>query len=193
MRAICVYCGSSPGRLPAFQAAARQLGAAIARRGCRLVYGGARVGLMGLLADAALAEGGEVVGVIPERLARKEIAHAGLTALHRVDSMHSRKALMADLADAFVALPGGLGTLEEMAETLVWGQIGIHAKPCGLLNIAGFYDPFLRFLEQMVEARFLRPAQFEQLLVSTDPEALLDALAAHRPAAMDKWLDEEGR
>jgi len=189
MRAICVYCGSSPGRLPAFQAAARQLGAAIARRGCRLVYGGARVGLMGLLADAALAEGGEVVGVIPERLARKEIAHAGLTALHRVDSMHSRKALMADLADAFVALPGGLGTLEEMAETLVWGQIGIYAKPCGLLNIAGFYDPFLRFLEQMVEARFLRPAQFEQLLVSTDPEALLDALAAHRPAAMDKWLD----
>jgi uncharacterized protein (TIGR00730 family) len=175
-RAICVYCGSSPGGAAAFRAAAAQLGAEIAGRGWTLVYGGATVGLMGVVAGAALGAGGRVIGVIPEALARKEIAHPGLTTLHRVSTMHERKRLMADLADGFVALPGGLGTLEEVTEAFVWNQLGLHHKPCGLLNVAGFYDPFLAFLSRMLEAHFLRQEQLDQFVVSSEPGRLLEAV-----------------
>jgi uncharacterized protein (TIGR00730 family) len=176
-RAICVYCGSNLGGQAAFRETAARLGVAIAARGWTLVYGGATVGLMGVVAGAALERGGRVVGVIPEPLARKEIAHHGLTTLHRVSTMHERKQLMADLADAFVALPGGLGTLEEVTEAFVWNQLGLQRKPCGLLNVAGFYDPLLAFFGRMVEARFLRPEQLDQWVVRADPDGLLEALA----------------
>ena len=162
----------------------------LARRGLHLVYGGGNVGLMGCLADAMLAAGGVVTGVIPEA-SGKELAHAGLTRLVVVDSMHQRKARMAELADAFIALPGGFGTWEEFCEVLTWAQLGFHDKPCGLLNVEGFYDPLLALFDAAVARRFVRPEHRELLLVEQEPAALLDRLAAYKPPHLDKWLDRD--
>ncbi len=190
VRRVCVFCGSAAGARPAYRRAAARLGEALARRGLGLVYGGGSIGLMGMVADAALAAGGEVVGVIPRRLARKEIAHAGLTRLRVVPSMHARKAMMADLADAFVALPGGLGTLEELTEVLTWAQLGLHAKPCALLDVAGYWRPLIRLLDHAAEERFLRPEHRRLLVVERSPERLLDRLGRWRPPPhVRKWID----
>ena len=189
MKRICVFCGSSPGASPAYAAAAAQLGTTLAKRGLGLVYGGASVGLMGVLADAALEAGGSVVGVIPAGLAHKEIAHEGLTALRIVGSMHERKAVMAELSDGFVALPGGMGTLEEFFEILTWAQLGLHAKPCGLLNVGGYFTPLLAFLDRAVEERFVKPVHRALIHVDDTPERLLDAFARWRAPVVEKWLD----
>lgn len=186
---MCVFSGSLPGVEPDYSRAADNLGRALARRGLGLVYGGASVGLMGALADAALAEGGEVIGVIPEALVRKEIAHSGLSELRVVSSMHERKAAMADLADAFIALPGGLGTLEELFEVLTWAQLGLHTKPIGLLDVASFYQPLLSALQHMVAEGFIPAAHMQLLVARSEPERLLDAVAAHTPPVLPrKWL-----
>jgi uncharacterized protein (TIGR00730 family) len=190
LTSVCVFSGSSPGARPSYAAGARDLGREIAGRGLRLVYGGARVGLMGTVADAALDAGGEVVGVIPQHLADREVAHAGLSELHVVGSMHERKALMADLADGFVALPGGLGTLEELAEILTWSQLGLQSKPCGLLDVEGFYGPLLAFLDHTVRERFVSEAHRALVLASDDVPGLLDLLHRWEPAAgTEKSLD----
>jgi uncharacterized protein (TIGR00730 family) len=191
MRAVCVFCGSSPGADPAYRQAATSLGHEIARRGLRLVYGGGNVGLMGVLADAALAAGGEVIGVIPRALQAREVGHRGLTDLVVVETMHDRKARMADLADAFVALPGGYGTFEEFCEVLTWTQLGVHAKPCGLLNVNGFYDPLLALFDRATAERFVKPQNRALVLTSTTAEGLLDTLAAWVPVRTDKWLDRD--
>lgn len=191
LRRICVFSGSSPGVRPEYGAAARALGMALGRRGLGLVYGGAKVGLMGVVADATLAAGGEAIGVIPERLMTKELAHTGLTELRVVSSMHDRKREMADLADAFVALPGGIGTLEELTEVLSWAQLGLHAKPCGLLDVAGYFDRLVAFLDHAVAERFLRPQHRGMLLAAADADALLERLAAYRAPAVEKWLDRD--
>ncbi len=188
LRSVCVYCGSNPGADPAFADAARTLGALLAGRAIRIVYGGGKVGLMGILADAALAAGGEVVGVMPQALIDREIGHDGLTELRIVGSMHERKALMEELADAFIALPGGIGTLEELIEVYTWNQLGLHEKPLGLLNVSGFYDSLAAFLDHAVQERFLRPAHRAVLKVADEPEALLEALAAAEPSPLGKWL-----
>ena len=169
------------------------LGEAIARRGLGVVYGAGAVGLMGVVADAALAAGGSVVGVIPRALDAREIAHRGLTELIVVETMHERKALMAQRSDAFVALPGGVGTLEELIEALTWTQLGIHQKPVGLLDVSGYWEPLEALIDHAVEQRFVRPEHRGDLLNDTDPEALLDALAAWRPERLDKWQDADGR
>lgn len=191
MRRICVYCGSSPGRRADYGAAGRALGNEIARRGLGLVYGGASVGMMGVVANAALEHGGEVVGVIPESLATRELAHAGLSELVVVASMHERKARMADLSDGFVALPGGWGTMEELFEMLTWAQLGMHEKPCGLLNVAGYFDHLFRFLDQAVEEQFVRDAHRAMLLMDDDPAALLDRFADYRAPRVRKWIKAE--
>ena len=191
MERVCVYLGSSPGRDPAYTQAAEALGAELIARGLGLVYGGGRVGLMGSLADAVMRAGGSVTGIIPEGVLEREVAHRELTELHVVRSMHERKALMADKADAFIALPGGLGTLEELAEVLTWSQLGLHAKPIGLLDVAGFWRPFVGWLDSCVEARFVRPEHRALLLDATDPAALLDALAAWTSPGVTKWLDRD--
>lgn len=193
MRRVCVFCGSSRGSRPAYEAAARETGALLAARGSGLVYGGGNVGLMGAVADAALAAGGEVIGVIPEALVGWEVAHAGLTELRVVASMHERKALMADLSDAFIALPGGFGTFEELCEVLTWSQLGFHAKPCGLLNVEGYFDPLLALFNRAVEERFLRPAHRTLALEERDPARLLDLLDAYQPPPIDKWIDRDER
>ena len=189
MKRVCVFCGSSPGARPGYRAAAEALGAAVARRGLGLVYGGAHVGLMGVVADAALAAGGEVLGVLPRALEAKELAHRGLSALYVVESMHERKALMAELSDAFVALPGGIGTLEETFEAWTWTQLGLHEKPCALLDVDGYYASLQEFLERAVADRFVRPEHRAMLLVENDAERLLDALAGWRAPSVEKWLD----
>ncbi len=188
MQRVCVFCGSSAGADPAFAAAARELGQALARRQLGLVYGGGNIGLMGLLADAVLAAGGEVFGVIPQALVDKELAHRGVTELRIVRSMHERKAVMAGLAEAFVALPGGYGTLEEFCEILTWAQLGLHSKPCGLLNVAGFYDPLLAQIERGVEQRFIREQHRRLLLVEREPEGLLRRLEQAHPPALRQWI-----
>jgi hypothetical protein len=167
------------------------MGAILARRGLGLVYGGGRVGLMGMVADAVVAAGGEVIGVIPEALAKKEIAHFGLADLRVVGSIHERKALMSDLADAFIALPGGFGTMDEFCEALTWAQLGLHHKPLGLLNVAGFYDPLLAFFDHAVERHFIRPAHRQLILSETDSGRLLDLLAQSHPPALHKWIDRD--
>jgi len=191
MRSLCVFCGSSPGGRPAYRAAARQLGAVLAARRLRLVYGGARVGLMREVADAAIEAGGEVVGVIPEALRAREVAHTGLSDLRIVGSMHERKALMADLSDGFLAIPGGAGTLEEFFEVWTWAQLGIHHKPCGLLNVAGYFDGLLAFLDQAVGEEFLRREHRAMVLVDDDPGRLLDRYAGYRPPDVEKWIRKE--
>lgn len=188
MKRVCVFCGSAKGRHAAYARAARALGAAMVRRGLGLVYGGGGIGLMGVVADEVLARGGEAVGVIPRRLARKEVAHPGLTRLHVVSSMHARKARMAELADAFVAMPGGLGTLEELAEVLTWAYLGIHRKPTGLLDVAGYWRPLVALLDHAVEEGFLRPEHRELLIVDRSPARLLDRLARRRMPEAPRWL-----
>lgn len=189
MRAICVFCGSSPGADPDYLAQARELGAFLAAEGLTLVYGGASVGLMGAAADAALAAGGRVIGVLPDFLKRKELAHAGLSELVTVTSMHERKARMAELSDGFMALPGGLGTLEELCEAATWAQLGLHAKPCGLLNVGGYYDAFLDFLATMARERFMREQHQGLILAAETPQALLEKMRAFTPVTAPKWLD----
>lgn len=189
MRRVCVFCGSSPGANPAYLTAAQAMGRALAARGLGLVYGGGSVGLMGAVADAALAAGGEVVGVIPRALQLRELAHGGLTHLHVVGSMHERKAKMAELAQGFVALPGGMGTLEELAEILTWAQLGLHARPVGLLDVAGYYAPLVSFLDRAVQEGFVRPEHRRLLTVAGDPTALLDRFDAWQPLSVERWID----
>lgn len=192
MRYICVFCGSSTGNRATYATAAIALGEAIAARGWGIVYGGGRVGMMGRVADAALAAGGPVIGVIPHFLHEKEIAHPGLTELHLTESMHERKAKMAAIADAFVALPGGYGTLEELCEILTWAQLGIHNKPIGLLNVESYFDPLLQFFDTAVAEGFLQPPTLRNLLVATrDRELLLARLAEDRSPRPSKWDDRE--
>lgn len=188
MKSVCVYCGSSAGRDPAYAEAARRLGEEIAGRGLGLVYGGSSVGIMKVVADAVLGRGGRVTGVIPEALVRKEIAHRGLSQLLVTSSMHERKMKMAELSDAFVALPGGVGTLEELFEAWTWAQLGLHAKPCGLLNVAGYWDRLIAFLDHAVAERFVKEANRAMLVVSAEPADLLDRFAAYRPPAVEKWI-----
>ena len=196
MKRICVFCGSNAGNDARYRAEAEALGRLLAGRGIELVYGGGNVGLMGALADACLAADGTVIGVIPEALLGKEVAgrhvdHRALTRLEVVDSMHTRKARMAELADGFIALPGGFGTFEEFCEILTWGQLGFHVKPMGLLNVAGFYDPLLALFDQAVHEGFLRPQNRAMALADTDIGRLLDAMATYRPEPVSKWLKEE--
>ena len=187
MKRVCVYCGSSSGANPAHREAAEKLGALLAERGIGLVYGGGNVGLMGILADAALRAGGEVTGVIPSALMAKELGHTGVTKLHVTASMHERKQLMADLSDGFIALPGGIGTLEDLFETFTWLQLGFHEKPVGLLNVAGFYDHLLTFLRHTAEEAFLRPEHLDSLLVESDATALLARMSRFRAPSLAKW------
>jgi uncharacterized protein (TIGR00730 family) len=189
MKSICVFCGSNSGTVPPYAEAARSLGRDLAQRNVRLVYGGGNVGLMGILADAVLSEGGEVIGVIPQALVAKELAHPGLTQLHVVGSMHERKALMGELSDAFLALPGGFGTLEEFCEVLTWAQLGLHLKPCGLLNVKGYYDLLLEFFGRAVREGFLHAKHRELVLVGETPEEVIGLLAAYRPRQTEKWID----
>lgn len=188
MKRICVFCASSFGARPAYRQAAHDLGTLLAVRGLEVVYGGAKVGLMGTVADAAMAAGGKVIGVIPEALLLKEIAHSGLTELRVVHSMHERKALMASLSDAFVALPGGFGTFEEFCEVVTWAQLGLHRKPCGLLNIAGYYDSLLAMFDHAVDEQLLRPENRAIVLAAAEAPALLDRMAAYTPALVEKWI-----
>lgn len=188
MRSICVYCGAAQGRRVEYVEAARALGTALARRNLRLVYGGASVGLMGAVADATLAAGGEVVGVIPEALMKKELAHPGLSELVVTRSMHERKTAMAELADGFVALPGGIGTFEELFEIWTWAQLGFHRKPCGVLNVAGYYDQLLGFLDHARDEGLLAPSVREVLQVADGADALLDRFASWQPPNVDRWL-----
>ena len=191
IRRLCVFCGSSPGTRPEYTEAARALGALLAERGIGLVYGGGRVGLMGTVADAVLAGGGEVVGVIPEALMAREVGHTGLTELHVVRSMHERKALMAELADAFVALPGGFGTWEEFCEVLTWSQLGLHAKPFGLLDVAGYYAPFVALCDHAVAEGFVRPQHRALVLEAGEPGEMLARLEAFRPPVVEKWIGRD--
>ncbi|MDB5974969.1 MAG: family Rossman fold protein [Nevskia sp.] len=189
MRSVAVYCGSSPGSNPAFRAAAEALGRMLAQANCVLVYGGSHAGLMGAVADAALAVGGKVIGIIPDALVSREVAHRGLSELQVVGSMHERKARMAELSEAFVALPGGIGTLDEIVEMFTWTQLGIHRKPCAFLNIGGYYDSLLAFLHTMVAQGFLRQAQVDQLVVVERVEDLLPRLAAAQPHPAGRLAD----
>ena len=185
---ICVYAGSNPGADPAYAEAAAALARLLAQRGIGVVYGGAHRGLMGILADTALAAGGEVIGVIPQALVDREIAHTGLSELRVVASMHERKALMAELSDGFVALPGGAGTLEELIEVYTWSQLGLHRKPMGVLNVNGYYDGLAALLDHAVEQGFLRPEHRAAMHAEATPEALLGRFEGWRPATLGKWL-----
>ena len=189
MKSICVYCGSSIGSSPSLSAAARELGQTLAASNLELIYGGGRVGLMGVLADAVLEAGGRVQGVIPQALADREVAHAGLTQLHVVDTMHQRKAMMAELSDGFIALPGGLGTFEELFEIWTWAQLGMHSKPIGLLNVASYFDLLLQFLDHATSQRLLKPVHRDLLLVSNRPDALLSQMQSAAPVNTPKWID----
>jgi len=189
MKRVCVFAGSSAGAQPEYRQAAQALGRALGERGIGVVYGGACVGLMGVMADAALAAGSEVTGVIPSALVAKEIAHRGLTDLRVVESMHERKALMADRSDAFVALPGGWGTLDEFFEVLTWGQLGLHRKPCGLLNVRGYFDRLLSFLDHSVDEGFVRREYRSMIAVADSPDSLLDMLSSYRAPLVEKWID----
>ena len=185
---VCVFCGSSPGASSVYADTARRVGRLLAERGLRLVYGGGDVGLMGVVADACMEAGGSVTGVIPRALAEREVAHHGLTELHIVDSMHERKALMADLSDAFIAMPGGYGTFEEFCEIVTWSQLGIHTKPCGLLNIAGYYDSLLRQFDHGVSEQFIKPEHRQLVLSSDSPEELLQQLKSFSAPLLAKWI-----
>lgn len=195
MKRICVFCGSNAGHNSIYRAEAEKLGRLLAGRGIELVYGAGNIGLMGAVADACLEAGGTVIGVIPEALMGKEVAgravdHQTLTRIEVVDSMHTRKARMAELADGFIALPGGFGTFEEFCEILTWGQLGFHVKPMGLLNVGGFYDPLLKLFDHAVQEGFLRQQNRDMALAETDIEKLLDVMTHYRPEAVSKWLKE---
>ena len=187
---LCVYCGSNRGSSPEFAAAATSLGSELASRGIGLVYGGGHVGLMGVLADAVLCAGGEVIGVIPSALEEKELGHPGLTELHVVASMHERKQMMADLSDGFIAMPGGIGTLEELFETFTWLQLGFHDKPVALLNVGGFYDKLIDFVHQLTRDGFLRPEYEACLPVDTDAAALLEKMGRFELPDVGKWMEK---
>ncbi len=193
MRRLCVFCGSNSGSDPAYLDAARALGRALAKDGVGVVYGGASVGLMGAVADAALAAGGEVIGVIPQALVDKEIAHRGLADLRIVASMHERKALMAELSDGFVALPGGVGTLEELFEVWTWAQLGHHAKPCAVVNTASFYDRLIAFLDDAAGQGFMKQVHRAMLIVAEEPAILLDLMRSYRAPAQSKWITSAER
>jgi len=188
---LCVFCGSSHGANPAYADAARNLGGELARRGIGLVYGGGNVGLMGVIADGVLAAGGEVIGVIPEALMAKELGHKGIQDLRVVKTMHERKAMMAELSDGFIALPGGIGTFEEFFEIVTWAQLGFHSKPCALLNVNGFYDPLLHLLDHAIAERFVKPKQRDLVLVESDYSNLLDRMANHHVPREPKWIAKE--
>ena len=192
MKRVCVFCGSNAGTRPEYGIAAQRLAAVLARRGLGLVYGGGNIGLMGMLADSMLQAGGEVIGVIPQSLVAKEVAHRGLTELRIVDTMHQRKAMMNELSDAFVALPGGFGTLDELFEILTWSQLGIHGKPVGLLNASGYYDSLLTMLDHAVEERFLRPAHRELVIADTEADSLVRHLSSFAPVQAGKWANANG-
>ncbi len=191
VKRICVFCGSNPGGNSTYAQAARELGAVIARQGLGMVYGGGNIGLMGVVADAVLAHGREVIGVIPQALVDKELAHRGLTELRIVQSMHERKALMAELAHAFIALPGGYGTLDEFCEIVTWAQLGLHRKPCGLLNVDGFYGPFLAQIDHAVQAGFIRKEHRSLIVVEQQPEPLVRHLLRAHPPTIHKWIGRE--
>jgi uncharacterized protein (TIGR00730 family) len=188
---VAIYCGSRTGQRPEYAAAAREVGQTLARRGIAMVYGGGGVGLMGVAADAALAAGGKVIGVIPRGLRTQELAHAGLTSMIEVESMHARKQRMMQLADAFIALPGGIGTMDELFEAWTWMQLGIHGKPVGWLNVAGYFDPLLAFLARMRDDGFLAPVQLDSLLCEVGIEALLARLARFEPPGATKWVKDD--
>jgi len=191
IQSLCVYCGSSIGRIDAYADAATKLAHALVARNIRLVYGGAGIGIMGVIADQVLQLGGRAVGVIPKALAHKEVAHANLTELHVTKTMHDRKMLMAELSDGFIALPGGIGTLEELFEIWTWAQLGFHKKPCGLLNIAGYYDGLIGFLDHVAAEQFVKPLQREMLLVESDPDTLLDRYRDYRPPVVKRWVGDD--
>ncbi|RLS51310.1 MAG: TIGR00730 family Rossman fold protein [Planctomycetota bacterium] len=193
MKTVCVYCGSSFGNNPVYSEVARELGQTLAERQIELIYGGGRVGLMGVVADAVLAAGGRVQGVIPQALADREVAHHGLTQLHIVQSMHDRKSMMADLSEGFIALPGGIGTLEELFEIWTWAQLGIHSRPIGLLNIAGYFDRLLEFLTHAMREAFLKPAHHQAAVVSASVADLLEQMQQSPPVNVGKWLDQDQR
>jgi uncharacterized protein (TIGR00730 family) len=193
LRRLCVFCGSSLGNQPVYAQAADQMGRLLAEQHIELVYGGGNVGLMGRVADACLNEGGRAIGVMPRALVEKEIAHRGLTELHVVESMHQRKALMADLADAFVAMPGGYGTWEEFCEVLTWSQLGLQRKACAVLNVNGYYDPLLAMADRAVDQGFLRDVHRDLVLAETDPGRLLDRLTSYAVPIVDKWMDRAAR
>jgi uncharacterized protein (TIGR00730 family) len=189
IRRVAVFCGSNPGLRPDYVEAARSLGRLLAQRGIGVVYGGSNVGLMAALADAMMDELGDIVGVIPRMLVEREVANTALSDLRIVNSMHERKAMMAELADGFIALPGGIGTLEEFFETWTWGQLGMHAKPCGLLNVAGYFDPLLRFLDHAVAERFVRDVHRGMVVVESNPAALLARFESYEPPRVVKWIN----
>jgi uncharacterized protein (TIGR00730 family) len=189
MRRACVFCGSSKGARAAYTTAAKALGQALVKRNIGLVYGGSSIGLMRVIADTVLAEGGEVIGVIPQSLVRREVAHQNLTEQHIVNTMHERKALMAELADAFIAMPGGMGTFDEFCEILTWAQLGIHQKPCGVLNVENYFTPLMAMFDHAVTEGFLRDSHRALVLAASDPEILLGKLAAYQPQYVEKWLD----
>lgn len=191
MKSICVFCGASPGKDPIYIETAREVGRSIARHGLRMIYGGGAVGMMGAVADACLEAGGEVTGVITRKLRGLEVGHNGLTKMYVMETMHERKAKMAELADGFVSLPGGVGTMEEMFEVFTWAQLEIHAKPCALLNVKGYYDRLYEFLQLMVDERFLLREHGEMLLLENDFEQLLARMRTFEPVKMDKWVDRK--
>ncbi len=191
MKRVCVFCGSSTGNQAIYRETAVTKGRLLAARSIGLVYGGGNVGLMGIIADAVLAQGGEVIRVIPHSLATREIAHSGVTDLRVVDSMHTRKAMMADLSDAFIAMPGGVGTFEEFFEAVTWTQLGLHRKPCGLLNAGGFYSPLAAFIDQAVSEGFIKPIHRAAIIVDDNPERLLDTLARIDLPDVPKWIKRE--
>jgi uncharacterized protein (TIGR00730 family) len=190
MKSICVFCGSNSGDDPVYLAAAEHVGEFLASRGISLVFGGGRVGLMGKIADTVMSRGGTVTGIIPAALDRKEVAHKGLTKLHIVNSMHERKAMMAELSDGFIALPGGFGTFEEFFEIVTWAQLGIHQKPCGLLNINGFYDPLIELARHSSSQGFIRKEHLDLILIEDNIEDLFRAMEDYTPPLIEKWIDE---
>jgi len=191
INSICIYCGSSPGRLEAYGLAACALAEALVRRNIRLVYGGAGIGIMGRVADQVLKLGGQAIGVIPKALAHKEVAHKNLTQLHVTQSMHERKMLMAELSDGFIALPGGIGTLEELFEIWTWAQLGFHTKPCGLLNVEGYYDALIGFLDHVLAEQFVKKDHHAMLIVETNPDALLDHYVNYQPTTVKHWVGKD--
>lgn len=188
LRRVCVFCGSSTGTHPSYRSAAAAMGRVLVRRGKGLVYGGGRVGLMGVIADAVLEAGGEAIGIIPESLALKEVQHDGLTQLHVVPNFHARKAKMAELSDAFVAMPGGYGTLEELFEVVTWAQLGLHEKPVALLNVGGYFDGLLGCIDSAVAEGFIRPEHRRLIMSGSEPDALIDALERFEPVPQEKWI-----
>jgi len=191
LKRICVFCGSNSGARPIYTEIAQAMGRTIARRGIGLVYGGGRVGLMGVIADTVMAEGGEVIGIIPEALEAREVGHQNLSELRIVHSMHERKAMMAELSDAFIALPGGYGTFEEFCEVITWVQLGLHQKPCGLLNVAGYYSPLLALFDHAVAEGFVRSSHRSIVLEDEDPERMIALLEKHIPPQVEKWITRD--